>query len=71
MRADASTHAINCGPLAICSARWVPRGAGRHRPDAIAFSIHTVVSGGTEMGHHVLRYLLPATPSEIDRHGPR
>jgi hypothetical protein len=63
----------------------VPRGAGRHCPDAVAFSIHidgvvhhtvdvvhhTVLSGATEIGHHVLRYLLPATPSEIDRHGPR
>lgn len=45
--------------------------------DAIAFSItadgavhHTVVSGATEVGHHVLRYLLPAIPSEIDRDGP-
>ena len=46
--------------------------------DAIPFSIHidgvvhhTVVSGATEVGHHVLRYLLPAIPSEIDRDGPR
>jgi hypothetical protein len=46
--------------------------------DAIAFSIyidgvvhHTVVSGATEVGHHVLRYLLPSIPSEIDRDGPR
>ena len=46
--------------------------------DAIAFSIcidgvvhHTVVSGATEVGHHVLRCLLPAIPSEIDRDGPR
>ena len=46
--------------------------------DAIAFSIyidgvvhHTVVSGATEVGHHVLRCLLPAIPREIDRDGPR
>lgn len=46
--------------------------------DAIAFSIHvdgvvhhTVVSSATEVGRHVLRYLLPAIPSEIDRDGPR
>jgi hypothetical protein len=46
--------------------------------DAVAFSVcidgvvhHAVVSGVTEVGHHVLRYLLPAIPSEIDRDGPR
>jgi hypothetical protein len=45
--------------------------------DTIAFSIyidhgavhHTVVSGATEVTQHVLRYLLPAIPSEIGR-GP-
>jgi hypothetical protein len=46
--------------------------------DAIAFSIHidgvvhhNGASGATEAEHHVLRYLLPAVPSEIDSDGPR
>jgi hypothetical protein len=42
--------------------------------DAIAFSIyvdgavhHTVVSGATEIAHHVLTYLLPIVRSDADR----
>jgi len=42
--------------------------------DAVAFSMHvdgavhhTVVSGATEIAHHVLRYLLPTVPADERR----